>query len=118
MQNIIRIMQIPENLLGQNIRKFRKARNLTQMELSSALGIDFKYLSRLETGIASPSIKTLIKLSQVLNVSMSQLFDFSESKSPENLKQDLFNKINAFSFEKLLMVNDLLNVIDRNYAVK
>lgn len=88
------------------------------MALADALGIDFKYLSRLETGIASPSIKTLIKLSEVLNISMSQLFDFSENKTPENLKKDLYNKINTFSFEKLLMVNDLLNIIDRNYAVK
>lgn len=106
------IMENVEKFLGQNIKKYRKARGFTQAELAEALEIDFKYLSRLETGIATPSIRILDKMSDVLKVEVAQLFDFSEQKDEKTLRKELLNKIETYSLEKLNLLSDFLKVID------
>ncbi len=101
-----------EKFLGQNIKKYRKARGFTQTELAEALEIDFKYLSRLETGIATPSLKILDKMAEVMKINISQLFDYSEYKDEKVLRQELFSKIETYSLEKLGLVSDFIRIID------
>lgn len=99
-------------LLGKNIKNLRKMRNLTQLQLAEAIDIDFKYLSRIETGIASPSLKTLEKLSHVLNVDVTQLFDFSEYKTDDDLKKELIDKINSYKNNQLKLLLNAAKLID------
>ena len=109
-----KIMDNVEKFLGRNIKKYRKARNFTQAELADALGIDFKYLSRLETGIASPSIKIIEKMAGVLKINIAQLFEFSEYKDETMLRNELFSKIESYSLDKLGLLSNFLKIIDAN----
>ena len=64
--------------LGLKIREVRKSRNLSQEKLSELVGISPNYLSRVETnngGIVS--LPTLVKISNILNVSMDYLLSDS-----------------------------------------
>ena len=65
--------------LGLNIRKYRKARNLSQEQLSEMIGIQPRQMSKLETGIHFPSLKTLENLCAILDVIPRDLFDFDYS---------------------------------------
>lgn len=62
-------------VLGDNIKKYRKIRGITQNELAEYAGIEVKSLSLIETGKGFISAKNLEKLSTILNVSFSDLFD-------------------------------------------
>ena len=61
------------NIIGENIKAARKAKGITQRALAEKLGIAFQNLSVWENGKGSPSAKYLMKLSEVLNISLEQL---------------------------------------------
>lgn len=52
--------------IGITIRKLRKAKNLTQAELSSVCGVDRKFLSSLERGQRNVSLLTLCQITHAL----------------------------------------------------
>ena len=67
-------METDLNLVGKNIRFFRRSRNWTLAQLASKTGIQEPPLGRIERGLNLPSAKVLHNLSKALNVSMDSLF--------------------------------------------
>ena len=63
-------------LLGKNIQKFRKLKNLSQNQLAELLDISREHLAKIETAKRCISLGLLFKLSEVLQISESELFDF------------------------------------------
>ncbi|WP_177199267.1 helix-turn-helix domain-containing protein [Clostridium frigidicarnis] len=76
------VKEIKEMLmLGENIKKLRKERNLTQKQLAELIKISTSYLQQLELGQKeNPSINVLDKLAEVLNVQVDYLLDRFEYK--------------------------------------
>ncbi|HRO03752.1 MAG TPA: helix-turn-helix transcriptional regulator [Terricaulis sp.] len=64
-----------ERIVGQNIRRWRKARKLTQEQLASEADLDLRYLGGVERGEHNPSVAVLGKLAAVLDVHPSRFFD-------------------------------------------
>lgn len=72
---------------GQRLRELRKAKGMTQRELAQRAGIDFTYLSKLETGaMPPPSEKTILSLAEVLDADADELFS-AAGKVPSSLLQ-------------------------------
>lgn len=65
--------QDPEALFGQVLRQLRTKRGLSQEALAHACGRDRTYISLLERGLSSPSLKTLLSLSAALGVRASEM---------------------------------------------
>lgn len=55
--------------MGNRIQKARLVKNITQEQLAEKIDTSTQYISDLERGIVGCSIYTLIKLSNVLNIS-------------------------------------------------
>ena len=64
--------------IGDNIRKYRKTKNLTQKELGDIVKISNTYLSDMEIGRTNPSIKTLKRIAQGLEISYVDLLKDTE----------------------------------------
>jgi len=64
--------------IGDNIRKYRKIKNITQKELGETIGISNTYLSDIETGRTNPSIKTLKKIAKGLEINYMELLKDTE----------------------------------------
>ena len=60
--------------IGLNIRKIRKQKNLRQIELAVAVGIDRSYLSEIENGRANPSISILYAIADAFEIDIVTLF--------------------------------------------
>src|SRR3954453_9498139 len=58
--------------VGLRLKRLRLHRGLSQRDLSSP-GVSYAYISRIEAGARTPSVKALRKLSQKLGVSMEYL---------------------------------------------
>jgi len=70
-----------EQALGVQVRKLRRAADLTASELAAASGISAGMLSKIESGHISPSLATLQSLAKALNVPITRLFaDFEEQR--------------------------------------
>lgn len=60
-------------VVGENVRKYRLAKGLTQEEMSALSGFGQNYLSDLERGRRNPTVVTLWELSQALGVTPADL---------------------------------------------
>ncbi len=77
-----------KKLLGKRIQNIRKSKGLTQEKLAELINIEPPSLSYLETGKYAPSIDTLQKLSEVLDVQPWEFYYFSDI-SDEQKKEEL-----------------------------
>jgi len=59
--------------LGQNLRKLRLKKNLSQDNLAKILNVDRAYISNIENGRMNPTLSTLEKISNALGISSSEL---------------------------------------------
>lgn len=66
--------------VGQKLRQLRKARGRSLKQLSDEAGISIGFVSQIERGLSSPSVRTLVRLADVLGVSMGELFSGLDHK--------------------------------------
>lgn len=59
--------------LGQNLKRIRLSKNLSQGEIARKLEVHRAYISGIETGKRNPTVATIEKLAEVLNISASEL---------------------------------------------
>ena len=95
------------SLLGENVQKYRKQKNLSQNELAEKIGVSQKHLSDIETGTKFASAPIIEKLSKELGVSVADLFGGTES-----MVFDISNKVTDLVMENLqpklnIVINDL-----------
>lgn len=69
-----------KNLIGDNLKKFRKQRKMSQQELSNKLELQGVYVcrgsvSRIEDGSRTVTDIELYAIAEVLGVDASELFD-------------------------------------------
>lgn len=78
----------PEIAFGKVLRNLRKLRGLSQEALAHEAGLERNYISLLELGRNSASIKTLFRLAPALGVTVSELLkqvEFAlENKIPDS----------------------------------
>lgn len=59
--------------LASNIKKIRKDKGITQVALAYACGFDKQNMQRIEAGRTSPTLKTLLKISDALEIDIKDL---------------------------------------------
>ena len=64
--------------VGQAIIKLRKQKGLSQEQLAFEAGISRHFMYRLESNLASPTVKTLEKLSAALKIKPSAILSEAE----------------------------------------
>lgn len=60
-------------LLGANVRYYRKLKGITQEELALDAGMERSYVSDLERGTRNPSVRALGRLADALGVQSHEL---------------------------------------------
>ena len=61
--------------IGNNLRKLRKKKNLTQSEVAKMNGISLRSYSKYECGHAMMHVRTLFKLARFYDVKVTYLVD-------------------------------------------
>lgn len=82
--------------LGKRIKELRKKSGYSQEKLAEKLGIAQNTLSKIETGENFLTSETLENLSDVLHVTLNDLFDFEHHSA----KKDIISEINTY-FEQI-----------------
>lgn len=76
-----------DNACGHAIRILRNERGLSQEALGMQANLHRTYISQLERGLKSPSLKTLQKIAAILNISLSKMMQLIEAEHNE-IKQN------------------------------
>ena len=66
--------------IGANIKRLRKAKDITQDELADFLGVSFQAVSKWERGDCYPDITMLPSLANLFDVSLDELIDMDRSE--------------------------------------
>ena len=64
--------------IGTRIRILRETKNMTQQDLADLCNFDKADMSKIESGKANPTIKTLLRISQAIDVKFSDLFQIED----------------------------------------
>ncbi len=62
---------------GENLKKLRLQKDVTQEKLAFTIGIEISQISRIERGVVSTSITSAYKIANALDLDVKQLFDFT-----------------------------------------
>lgn len=62
--------------LGKRVKYLRENAYLTQEKLAEKSGISLDYLGKIEVNINKPGLKTILKLSNALEVEIKSFFEF------------------------------------------
>lgn len=59
--------------LGENLKKIRMQKNITQSSIAKTLGVDRSFVSNIENGKTNPTLSTIANLAKVLDVKTADL---------------------------------------------
>ena len=82
--------------IGENIKKIRKSYGYTQEKLEEAVEVSSRYISDVEQDRAKPSYEVLVKICNLFNIGLDEIFsDYLQLKKENNIPFSLLG------FEKL-----------------
>lgn len=108
--------------LGENLKKFRLQRELTQEQLADILGVSAQAVSRWENGTTYPDITLLPVIASYFEITLDELMAMDSFKSEEQLK-DLIaqleeNGSKGLIYENILLLRDAVKTYPTNYELQ
>ena len=94
---------ITQEQLGAKIKLIRKSKKITQEKLAEIIDVDFGYISKLEVGQNFPSIQTLNKIANTLDVDISEFFTYKDINELD-LKAETKKLLDNFNQDELKII--------------
>ena len=94
--------------IGQRIRKIRKARNLSQEQLSEMVGISITHMSHIETGNTKLSLPVLVDLANALEVRTDDLIYDKVTAERSTATDTIVQLLEACTTQHLRVIEDLV----------
>ncbi len=99
-------------VVGENIKMFRKKEGMNLEELSEKAGISISFLSNIEKGSRKPTLATVEKIATALNVGMAAILVNKETKAyfPEESEMTLniMKIVSEKSFEQKIKIFNII----------
>ena len=80
-----------KQMVGEQVRRIRKSRGITQERLADLSGLSFSYISDVERGTRNISLESLGRIIEALGIKPAQLF--IEPSSPAALLSETEDKL-------------------------
>lgn len=109
-------MQNLRTTIGSIIKKNRKKLKLTQYDLAEQIGVDPKYISRIETGVSSPSLTVVEKIFEVLHINIKNLFEGeSENLDKPTMISMINENLQSTSAKNVRIIKSIVDTIVNEY---
>ncbi len=88
--------------IGENIRRLRRQRDITQEQLAERLGVTYQSVSRWENGNAYPDMELLPAISDIFSVSIDELLGIPEAEKEKRAQElcEEYSRIQNMDFPK------------------
>lgn len=97
--------------IGQRIRKFRKALNLSQEELAEKVGISVTHMSHIETGNTKLSLPVLVDIAKALSVQTDELIYDIPQITKSSVKHEISEILDSCSPQEMYILADILKAV-------
>lgn len=101
-----------QKAVGKNIKKIRTERGYTQAFLAEKVELSEGHIIQIEGGFKSPSIFSLARIAEALDVSSEYLL-FGESR--DITQENIEILLSSLSDENMVKIEELLNLIKKNF---
>jgi len=98
-------------MIGARIKEIRNKKGLTQEQFSEKMEINPKYLSSIERENENPTLNTLIKLSESLQVDLGAIFNHIQIEDPGERKSMITSLLDQADNEQLKLAFKVLSTI-------
>ena len=95
-------MDNTKQLIGNNVKKYRKLKGLKQSELAELVGVEDKTISRIEVGGNYPSFDLLIRSAKALDKELVDFVNFSDAT---------VHAVSKFSKKEIAVLKKFVNVL-------
>lgn len=105
---------------SERLKDLRKQAELTQVDVAGRLGISQQAYASWERGVKKPTQDNLVKIAQILNVSVDYLVGNSEEKADELDNIELLFRMNSKGLtkkEKEIFKKELIEFIEERKKV-
>ena len=97
--------------LGLRIRELRIASGYKQGELADLLNMERSNLTRIENGKQRPNDENIVKLAEVLNVEIKDLFDFEHFVDKKCITSNIVESLADLNEQELQYIYKTINNI-------
>ena len=101
---------------SERLKKLRKDNGLTQVDVASKLGISQQAYASWERGVKKPTQDNLVKIAQILNVSVDYLVGNSEEITDELDNIEILFRMNSNGLteeEKKIFKKELIDFMEK-----
>ncbi len=107
--------------LGENIKRLRLQKELTQEELSEVLGVSPQAISRWENGVAYPDITLLPAIANYFDITLDELMNMNEIRSTEKLNS-IFAEVHKLEIDgnidkAITLLRNAIKTYPNNYSL-
>lgn len=106
-----------QELLCNNIKTLRLSKNMTQAKFAEAIGLSVEAVRNIEHQKYTPSANTIDKICATFNIKVIELLLDEPNADKTALMQRLNHKIATFTTEELLRLNDIADILNKNYCI-
>lgn len=106
------------NRLGEKIKLTRKSNGMSQQQLAAKSGFDYRYIGFLEKAKINPTIKTLERIAQALDVNVCEILpsdtedrersDIYRLSEREMMMYQVMRNLHKADFKKLKAIDQLI----------
>ena len=94
--------------IGQRIRRFRKACNMSQEELSEIVGISTTHMSHIETGNTKLSLPVFVDIANALSVQTDELLHDKLGSSKSDMKEKVEEVFDSCTLKEAYILLDIM----------
>ena len=100
-----------KEMVGARIRDIRTRNRITQEQLAEKMGISAKYLSSIERGKENPTLNTLIRLAEGLDVDLGEVFRDLQMEDPEKRRELVLDMVRNADEDQMRMIAKFLGAV-------
>lgn len=82
-------MEVNFKLIGKRVREIRKSSDMSQMNLAEKTDLSVSYVSMVENGKRKVSLDTMIRIANVLGVTVDELLNGNQLYNPAEYQTDM-----------------------------
>lgn len=97
--------------IGQRIRKYRKAYNMSQEQLAEQIGISTTHMSHIETGNTKLSLPVLVDIARVLSVQTDDLLFDCPQVNKSSMKLEIANFLDSCTPQEVCVINEMMQTL-------
>lgn len=104
--------------IGNRIKQIRTSKKLSQKELALSIGIDQGQYSRMENSKVEPTLSSLEKIAEALDIKITELFDENEPIDVNSYDKSIVERLRLLDQLEETEKTSIFNIIDMAISKK